>query len=343
MTTAKVGIIGATGYTGLELTRLLLGHPDISLHCLTSNSEAGKPVAAYSSSLRHQTELVYQEHDCKDIFDCNIVFFATPNATAMYKVEELLNQQVRVIDLSADFRLKSHATWEEWYGKPHACKALLEQAVYGLPELYRKEIQSARLVANPGCYPTATILGALPLLEARLLTDNEVIADAKSGHSGAGKTAGTNFCEADNNFNAYAASGHRHMPEIEQILNECYPSEIKLIFVPHLVPMSRGLAVSLYIKSDSPIAALQSLYQQRYQNEVFIDVLPQSSHPETHSVLGTNICRLAVHKQADSNRAIILTVIDNLVKGAAGQAIQNMNIMLGFTETTGLGATAMYP
>ena len=341
----KIGIVGATGYTGMELMRLLCGHPQAQLAVVTSRAEAGKPVSQVFPSLRGQVELVYSEPDDRLLGGCDLVFFCTPNGTAMQQVPALLQAGTRVVDLSADFRLRDAALWSQWYGREHACAALLDQAVYGLPEMHREAIAGAQLVANPGCYPTAVTLGFLPLLEAGLVDPESLIADAKSGVSGAGRKEDlrTQFCETADSFAAYAAPGHRHLPEIRQQLQILHGTPVELVFVPHLLPLIRGIHATLYARLRDGSADLQALYEQRYRDEPFVDVLPPGSHPDTGSVRGANVCRLAVHRPQDGDTAVVLAVEDNLVKGAAGQAVQNMNIMFGLDETTGLGAAPLKP
>ncbi len=345
----KVGIVGGTGYTGVELLRLLAAHPSVDIQAITSRSEAGMSVAELYPNLRGHFDLNFSEPSVEVLAGCDLVFFATPNGVAMKMTRELLDAGVRVIDLAADFRLKDCEVWERWYGKEHGgshhCPDLLEQAVYGLPEVNRAQIREARLVANPGCYPTAVQLGFLPLLENNLVDPRRLIADAKSGVSGAGRQAklGSLFAEVGENFKTYAASGHRHLPEITQGLSQFAGEAVKVTFVPHLVPMIRGIEATLYAELSNEDADLQSLFEDRFAREPFVDVLPFGSHPETRSVKGSNWCRIALHRQPDSNVVIVSSVIDNLVKGAAGQAIQNMNIMLGLPETAGLQHVALMP
>lgn len=339
------GIVGGTGYAGVELLRLLAGHPDVQLSVITSRSEAGTPVADMYPNLRNHVDLAFSEPDVERLKGCDVVFFATPNGTAMKQVEDLLESGTRVIDLAADFRLKDVPQWEQWYGMKHACPRLVEEAVYGLPELHRDAIRDARLVANPGCYPTAVILGLLPLLEQGVVELRGVVADAKSGVSGAGRKANvaTLLCEVDGSFKAYAAAGHRHLPEIRQILTQAAGAEVDLTFVPHLIPMVRGIHATVYAKSKGSERDLRELFVDRYKSEPFVDVLPAGSHPETRTVRGVNTCRIALHRQEGTDTVVVLSVIDNLVKGAAGQAVQNMNIMLGLPETAGLNGIAVLP
>lgn len=339
-----VGVVGGTGYTGAELLRLLVSHPAVELLAVTSRSEAGRPVADVFPNLRGHLKLAFSEPDPDILTQCDLVFFATPNGTAMTMVPELLEAGVRVIDLAADFRLRDADEWRQWYGVKHACPALLKEAVYGLPEVNRGMICEARLVANPGCYPTAVQLGFLPLLEAGIIDSGSLVADAKSGVSGAGRMArvATLFAETNENFRAYNVSGHRHLPEIRQGLQAMSESGVQLTFVPHLTPMIRGIHATLYARLTAE-GALQQIFEERYADEPFVDVLPSGSHPETRSVRGANICQLAVHRPLPGDTVVVLAVIDNLVKGAAGQAVQNMNLMAGLPETTGLVATALLP
>jgi len=341
----KVGVVGGTGYTGVELLRLLAVHPNVDLLAVTSRSEAGSAVAEMFPSLRGYVTLNFSTPDESDLTKCDLVFFATPNGIAMESAPELLDKGVRVIDLAADFRLKDAAEWKHWYQVDHESPHLLETAVYGLPEINREKIKTANLVANPGCYPTAVQLALAPLLEKKLVSRKGIIADCKSGVSGAGRKAGigTLLCEVSESFKAYAVSGHRHLPEIRQGLRQVAGSEVELVFVPHLTPMIRGIHATVYAKTDASISELQTALENHYQNEVFVDVLPPESHPDTRSVRGANHCRISIHKPQNGDTVVILSVIDNLVKGAAGQAVQNMNIMFGLNETTGLNNPALLP
>ncbi len=340
----RVGIVGGTGYTGVELLRLLALHPQVELRVITSRADAGTPVSQMFPSLRGYVDLIFTHPDEAHLDQCDVVFFATPNGIAMQQTRALLDAGVRVIDLAADFRIKDIAEWEKWYGMTHACPDLVAEAVYGLPEVDRDKIRQARLVANPGCYPTAVQLGFIPLLEAGLVDAESLIADAKSGVSGAGRKAEipTLFSEASDSFKAYGVGGHRHLPEIRQGLVNVSGKPVGLTFVPHLVPMIRGIHATLYarLKSD---ADLQSLFEQRYAKEAFVDVLPAGSMPETRSVRGANLCRIAVHRPQGADTVVVLSVIDNLVKGAAGQAVQNLNIMFDLPETTALRVLPLLP
>ena len=295
----KIGIVGGTGYTGVELLRLLVQHPDVEPTAVTSRTEAGHSVTAMYPNLRGYLDLAFSEPDVAALAKCDLVFFATPNGVAMKMVPELLAANVRVIDLAADFRLRDPEVWKTWYGMPHACTDILQEAVYGLPETNREAIRSARLVANPGCYPTSVQLGFLPLLEHGLIDDSHLIANAISGVSGAGREAklGSLLCETSESFKAYGVSGHRHQPEISQELSRAVGHSVGVTFIPHLAPMIRGIHATLYgrVCVDN-VGDLQALFEERYHNEPFVDVMPPGSHPETRSVRGANTCRIAVHR-----------------------------------------------
>jgi N-acetyl-gamma-glutamyl-phosphate reductase len=340
----KLGIVGGTGYTGVELMRLLARHPAACVQVITSRSEAGKPVAELFPNLRGMVDLVFVAPQVDSYRECDLVFFATPNTTAMSQAEELLAAGIRVIDLAADFRIKDIPTWEQWYGATHACPALVEDAVYGLPELNREAIKKARLVANPGCYPTSVTLALLPLLANGMIDPKSIIADCKSGTSGAGRKAsvGTAFCEVTESVKAYGVDGHRHLPEIREVL-QTVDSNADLVFTPHLMPIIRGIHATVYADAIGPADRVQAVFEDYYRDEPFVDIMPAGSHPETRSVRGANVCRIAVHHLAAANKYVVLSVEDNLVKGAAGQAIQNMNLMFGLDETAGLEAPGMMP
>jgi N-acetyl-gamma-glutamyl-phosphate reductase len=340
----KVGLVGGTGYTGVELLRLLVQHPGVELVAITSRGDAGAPVAAMFPSLRGRLDLKFSDPAEAPLHSCDLVFFATPNGIAMQQAPALLDAGVRVIDLAADFRIQEVAVWEKWYGMRHACPDLIAEAAYGLPELNREKIRAARLVANPGCYPTATQLGFLPLIEAGCIDLEHLIADAKSGVSGAGRKAEIPilFAEAADNFKAYGVPGHRHLPEICQGLAAVAGAPVNLVFVPHLTPMIRGIHSTLYARVTRE-ADFQQLFEHRYADEPFVDVMPPGSHPETRSVRAANLCRIAVHRPQGGDTLVVLSVIDNIVKGAAGQAVQNMNIMFGWDECTGLSQIPVLP
>jgi N-acetyl-gamma-glutamyl-phosphate reductase len=340
----KIGIVGGTGYTGVELLRLLANHPEARVEVITSRSNAGTPVADMFPNLRGKFDIRYTEPDVDSYQNCDLVFFATPNTVAMGQAEALLTRGIKLIDLAADFRIQDIQTWEKWYGATHACPSLVEQAVYGLPELNRDGIKTARLVANPGCYPISVILALLPLLKNDLIEPSSIIADCKSGVSGAGRSANvaTAFTEVSESVKAYGVAGHRHLPEIKQSL-QSINKNADLVFIPHLMPMIRGMHSTVYADAKNTDAEIQQIFEEYYSDEPFVDVMPAGSHPETRSVRGSNHCRIAVHYLTASKKYVVLSVIDNLVKGAAGQAIQNMNLMFGLDETTGLNALGMMP
>lgn len=342
----KVGIVGGTGYTGVELLRILSAHPSVSVKAITSRSEDGMPVADMYPSLRGHLDLAFSVPNLDTLAQCDVVFFATPHGVAMNMTPELLARGVKVIDLGADFRIKDVPMWEKWYNHTHTCPDLVEKAVYGLPEVNREAIKGAELIGCAGCYPTAAQLGYLPLLENNLVDTRRLIADCKSGVSGAGRGAsvGTLLCEASESVKAYGVAGHRHLPEIRQGLTAMAGKPVGLTFVPHLMPMIRGIHTTLYSVLREPVdPGLQQLFEERFANEPFVDVMPAGSCPETRSVKGSNFCRISVHRPQDDDTVIVLSVIDNLVKGAAGQAIQIMNIMFERPETEGLQQVALMP
>jgi N-acetyl-gamma-glutamyl-phosphate reductase len=348
----KVGIVGATGYTGVELLRLLAVHPEAEVTVITSRSEQGKPVADLYPSLRGIIDLVFSQPNVDQLAQCDVVFFATPHGVAQSMVASILERGVKVIDLSADFRIRDVATWESWYGQTHGAPELIPQAVYGLPELNREAIANASLIACPGCYPTSVQLGFLPLMEAGCIDLGDLIANSASGVSGAGRQAsiGALHAEVSDSFKAYAASGHRHLPEIVQGLNDMAvaagavsDTSVNLTFVPHLLPINRGIHSTLYANLTDLSVDVQALFEARYASEPFVDVLPAGSHPQTNSVRGSNMCRIAVHRPAGGAKVIVLVVEDNLTKGASGQGIQCMNIICGLAENAGLAAPALLP
>lgn len=340
----RIGVVGGTGYTGVELLRLLALHPQAELVAITSRGDAGTPVADMFPSLRKRIDLRFVTPQEAALEQCDVVFFATPNGIAMQQAEVLVAAGVRIIDLAADFRIRDVAVWEKWYGMTHAAPALVAEAVYGLPERNREQIRAARVLANPGCYPTAVQLGFLPLVESDVVDLSHLVADAKSGVSGAGRKAEvhTLFAEAADSFKAYGVPGHRHLPEIRQGLDTAAGRSVGLTFVPHLTPIIRGIHATLYGRLTKDVD-VQALFEDRYRNEPFVDVLPPGSHPETRSVRASNVCRIAVHRPQGGDVVVVLSVIDNLVKGAAGQAVQNMNIMFGLDETLGLDIVPVSP
>jgi N-acetyl-gamma-glutamyl-phosphate reductase len=343
----KVGIVGGTGYTGVELLRLLAHHPQVELRAITSRNEAGSKVAAMFPSLRRHVDLAFTEPGPKSLAGCDVVFFATPHGVAMTEARALLDAGARVIDLSADFRIQDLEEWERWYKMKHTAPDLVREAVYGLCELHRDKIRGARLVANPGCYPTAMQLAFLPLVETGCVDVEHLIADAKSGVSGAGRKAELNlaFSEASDNFAAYNVHGHRHWPETRAQLSQVAKRDVGLVFTPHLLPIIRGIEVTAYARITKEVD-FQALFEKRYAGEPFVDVMPAGSHPDTRSVRAANLCRIAVHRPPEGRRSdtlVVLSVIDNLVKGASGQAVQNMNLMFGLAETTGLEQVPVVP
>ena len=344
----KVGIVGGTGYTGVELLRMLVNHPQAEVVAITSRAEEGLRVDELYPSLRGHLDIRFSLPDPKLLAQCDVVFFATPHNVAMNSVPELLDLDTRVIDLSADFRLRDAQLWSSWYNERHACPELLEEAVYGLPEFNRDKIREAQLVACPGCYPTSVQLGLMPLLQNRLVDTSRLIASSASGVSGAGRQGKIDnlFAEVSDSFKAYGVAGHRHLPEIEQGLGDMAGEEVSVTFVPHLLPMIRGIQSTLYaelVDSAVSLEEIQSLYEERYADEPFVDVLPLGSLPQTRSVKGSNFCRIAIFRPQGRDTLVVLSVIDNLVKGASGQAIQNMNIMLGLEEDAGLKTVALMP
>jgi len=337
----QAAIIGGGGYTGAELLRLLALHPGVQVVAVSARQQAGRPISQVLPQL--QGELLFSTPEEAAASGADLVFFATPPGVAMEMVPAVLAAGARVVDLSPDFRLRDAALWEQWYGSPHACPELLEEAVYGLTEYRREEIAAARLVANPGCYPTAILLGLLPLLEAGAIEPAALSAVAASGLSGAGRRVEASYLltEAGESTGAYGAGGHRHLPEMEQMLRET-DGGAALSFVPHLAPMSRGLHATLL----APIRGepeLQGILEARYAGEPFVEVLPAGTYPRTGHLRGGNLCRLAVERPQGRNTAVVLSAIDNLVKGAAGQAIQNMNLVFGREETEGLSGIGLAP
>ncbi|NOQ37007.1 MAG: N-acetyl-gamma-glutamyl-phosphate reductase [Methylococcaceae bacterium] len=360
----SAGIVGGTGYTGVELLRILALHPEVEVTVVTSRADTDKRVDTIYPNLRGLCDAVFTAPEVDSLAECDVVFFATPNGIAMKMADELLNRGVKIIDLSADFRLQNVSEWEHWYGLIHESPHLIRQAAYGLPEINREAIKKASLIACAGCYPTAVQLGFLPLIEKGLIDLKHLIADVKSGVSGAGRKAALSslMSETGESFKAYAVAGHRHLPEIKQGLakvvqrqlengeafstafgDEAGKPEIGLTFVPHLTPMIRGINATLYSQTDASLADIQSLFEQRYADENFVSVLPQGVAPDTRNVRGSNHCQLSVFKPQGENTLVVLSVIDNLVKGAAGQAVQCLNLMNGFDEDLGLKTIALYP
>jgi len=341
----KIGVVGATGYTGVELLRLLAMHPNADVVAITSRTEAGRRVDDLFPSLRGHYEQQFTDPNSDQLNDCDVVFFATPHGVAQEVAPNMLNKSIKIIDLSADFRIRDPILWEQWYGKAHICPELLDTAIYGLPEINRKQIKNATLIACPGCYPTSVLLGFKPLLESGLVNVDDLIANVASGVSGAGREAKVEnlLAETSDSFKAYAVNGHRHLPEIEQGLKDIAGEPVKLTFVPHLLPIIRGIHSTLYATLKVKGVDVQKIYEDCYRDEPFVDVLPAGSHPQTRTVKGTNKCSISVFCPNDGDRVVILVVEDNLVKGASGQAIQNMNILFGLPENTALESPALLP
>ncbi len=344
----EVAIVGGTGYTGVELLRLLIQHPLVQIKMITSRSKAGIRVDELFPTLHGKTDLIFEEPNQAALKKCDVVFFATPHGVAMNYIPDLWDSSVRIIDLGADFRLQSIDSWQKWYKTEHSCPELLNEAVYGLPELNRELIKTAKLVANPGCYPTATTLGLMPLLEQVDFAVEKIIVDAKSGLSGAGRNPSmrTLLCEASEGINAYAVLSHRHQPEIQQTITSVTGKKIPLVFTPHLAPMIRGIHATIYVSMPGVAQMadkITALYRSRYQQEPFVSVLPERSEPNTRQVRYSNLCQIALYFDLENDLVIIFSIIDNLIKGASGQAIQNMNIMFGLDEKTGLEQVPIIP
>lgn len=343
----KVAVVGASGYTGVELIRILVGHPEIEICCVTSRQHEGLPINQVFPSLSGFCELVCEPLDVTAIAKrADLIFTALPHKSAMEVVPGFFDAGCKVVDLSADYRLKDQAVYEQWYQK-HSSPELFAEAVYGLPELYRDQLQSTRLVANPGCYPTSVILGLAPLLEKQLIDPKSLIVDSKSGVSGAGRGVklGSLYCEANEGFKAYGIASHRHTPEIEQELTGLANGTIRLSFTPHLLPVNRGILSTCYadLLEDKSSIELIEMFQQRYADEPFVRVMPGGDLPNIAFVRGTNFCDIGLVSDQHTGRVIVVTAIDNLVKGAAGQAVQNMNIICGFQESLGLGIVPTFP
>lgn len=350
----KVGIVGGTGYTGVELLRLLARHPNVEIKAITSRKDEGVAVTTMFPSLRGFLDgLAFSTPDNAPLKECDFVFFATPHGVAMSMAKELLAAGVRIIDLAADFRLKDAEEFKRWYKMDHSCTDVLAEAVYGQPETMREQMKTARVCGMAGCYPTSIELGLLPLMRYEKAHPGTfdlttVIADSKSGISGAGKKADVTLigAEMNDNFHAYAVKGHRHQPEIVQQLKMMSGSEdVHLTFVPHLLPTIRGIHSTVYLRLKNPAQEidLQAIYEECYKDEYFVDVMPAGSHPETRSVRGSNMIRIAVHRPENAGLVVVLVVEDNLVKGAAGQSVQAMNLMAGIAEKTGLEVVPLSP
>ena len=341
----RVGIVGGTGYTGVELLRLLALHDEVEVAVITSRAESGRRVDDLFPNLRGLYDLAFCEPEVTQLAACDIVFFATPHNVAMNLVPELLAAGARVVDLSADYRIRDADLWSQWYGEPHASPELLAEAVYGLPEVNREKIAAARLVACAGCYPTSVQLGFIPLLARGLVDAEHLIASSASGVSGAGRQAKIDnlLSEVSDSFKAYGVSGHRHLPEIEQGLSDIARAPVQVTFVPHLLPIVRGIHSTLFARLQGATEDLQALYEDWYAKEPFVDVLPAGVFPQTRTVKGANRCQISIQVPQDRDTVVVMATIDNLVKGASGQAIQNMNIMLGLNEEAGLRQVGLLP
>lgn len=343
----RIAVIGASGYTGVELLRLLSQHPGVELVCVTSRQYAGQHVCEVFPSLQGSLDLVFEDVDPAGLAGrVDLAFTAVPHQTAMGMIPGLLDAGCRVVDLSADFRISDVSVYEAWY-QPHTAEELLEEAVYGLPELFREQVPAARLIANPGCYPTSVALALAPLLEQGLIDTASLIVDSKSGTSGAGRGAkvDTLFCEVNEGFKAYGLPRHRHTPEIEQTLGRLAGKEVVISFTPHLLPISRGILSTCYASVSAPLSleVLHQAYIDRYAEEPFVRVLPIGLLPNISQVAGSNFCDIGLSVDERTGRVVALAAIDNLVKGAAGQAVQNMNLMLNLSESLGLMAPPIFP
>ena len=341
----KVGIVGGTGYTGAELLRLLSQHPDVEIVAVTSRSKQGVLISEIFPNLRGHMQHVFTSLDIEHLVNCDVVFFATPHGVAQSLVPEVLAKGIKVIDLSADFRIRDIQTWEHWYNQRHLAPELAKIAAYGLPEVNRNKIRHANLVACAGCYPTSIQIGLLPLLASKSISTGDIIANSASGVSGAGRQANISnlLSEVGDSFKAYAGSGHRHLPEIEQGLSDIAGQAVSVTFVPHLLPISRGIHSTIYTRLNDLNVDVQSIFEDHYKEESFVHVLPPGSHPETRSVRGSNFCHIAVHQPGNDGRVVVFVTEDNLTKGASGQAIQCMNLMFNLPEESGLAFPGLLP
>jgi N-acetyl-gamma-glutamyl-phosphate reductase len=344
----KVGIIGATGYTGEELIRLLVTRPDIELTCLTSRKEVGTKVQDYYPHLNGLIDQPFVAYEPTQIFDqVDVLFLCLPHGVSIDIAKEAQGYDVKIIDLGADFRLKDRQVYEQYYGLPHTEPALLEEAVYGLPELYAKDIKQANLIANPGCFVTCSLLALLPVIDSEFIQSESIIIDAKTGVSGAGRSAkvANLLTELGNNFYAYNPLAHRHIPEIEQTLNNATENQVTVQFTPHLLPTERGIHTTVYVDLREEITEekVRQIYQDYYQDDYFIQILNSDQLPQIKAVRASNFAQIQVKVDQRTNRLVIFAVIDNLVKGAAGQAIQNMNLLFGLDQTTGLTQAPIFP
>ncbi|MEW6001610.1 MAG: N-acetyl-gamma-glutamyl-phosphate reductase [Nitrospirota bacterium] len=344
----KVAICGGSGYTGGELLRILSNHPDVTVTIVTSEKSAGKAVNEIFPHLHVYSHLIYEKLKVEEIVDrAELFFMALPHGTSQEPVNFIFKHSKKVIDLSADYRLKNGKIYEEWYRIPHRFQKDLRKAVYGLPEIYRKKISKAGLVANPGCYPTGAILALYPAVKSKIIDSMSIVIDSKSGTSGAGRSSDValSYCEVNEGFKSYAVTTHRHTPEIEQELSFLTGKDIKVNFTPHLAPFDRGILTTIYarlVKELSPKEVIQ-IYKKKYATEPFIKVLDEGKFPNVKNVKGTNLCEIGLAVNMRTDTLIIITAIDNLMKGASGQAVHNMNIMMGFDEKRALDTAALFP
>jgi len=341
----KAGIIGGTGYTGVELLRLLHNHDGVEVVAISSRSLDGKRVDSIFPSLVGHSDLVFSLPSDNILNTCDVIFFATPHGVAMEGAGAFIDKGIKVIDLGADFRITDQTEWSKWYGMEHTQAELLDSAVYGLPETNRAQVKDAMLLANPGCYPTAVQLALKPLITNKLISLSGIVADCKSGVSGAGRAANQAMllCETSESLKSYGVSGHRHYPEIKQALEILAGEPVNFTFVPHLVPMIRGMQATIYVDLLDESIDIRPYFVDTYSNEPFVTILGDGVYPETRSVKSSNFCQISVQKIPNCNKLVIMSVIDNLVKGASGQAVQNMNIMFGLDETSGLTSIGLLP
>jgi N-acetyl-gamma-glutamyl-phosphate reductase len=344
----KIAICGGSGYTGIELLRILSGHPQVTITSVTSEKSAGKQVSTLFPHLQKYQNLAYEPLDKTSLLNkADLFFLALPHGASQEAVNFFFKNNKRIIDLSADYRLSDPRVYQQWYGLPHEYQSTLKKAVFGLPEIYRSKIKNAKLIANPGCYPTSAILGLMPAIKSKLIDTSSLIIDSKSGTTGAGRKAdlAVSFCEVNEGFKAYGIGTHRHTPEIEQELSLASGKKITVNFTPHLLPVDRGILTTAYarLSKKTDTASVLNIYKKAYKDEPFVSVLDEGIFPNIKNVRGTNFCHIGAKVVPRTNTLIIVSVIDNLVKGASGQAVHNMNIMMGFDETTALGSLALFP
>ena len=342
----KVAVLGATGYAGIELVRILSAHPEVELEVLGSHSFDGQPIADVYGNFRHSLDMNWEELDIDKVAKCDVAFTALPHGASKDVIPSLVEKGLKVIDLSGDFRYDDIKVYEKWYGQEHSSPELLEEAVYGLCELYRDKVKGARLIGNPGCYTTCSILGTYPVLKSGLGNPKNIIVDAKSGVTGAGRGLGLayHFCECTENTKAYKVATHRHTSEIEQELSKAAGEEVMISFTPHLIPQKRGILATIYVNLNKPCTTeeLVKTYKDFYKDEFFVRVLDAGKLPETKHVAGSNFVDIGIVVDERLNRAVIVSALDNIYKGAAGQAVQNMNLMFGLDEKTGINNAGFY-